>query len=201
MPKLIGIFNAPPVYVLGLRGLLESAGYALEIVTDPLPWLRRHRTAAVLVCVRDNRDLDVVVDLKAEDPKSVVITLNDEINVSTFQASLSAGAAGSIGRDAGAAEFVLTFNAAMSDKTVIPASIARTLASRSDGASEPSALDDHDLAWLKSLASGETVAELGNRIGFSEREMYRRLRRLYSRIGASGRTDALLKAARLGWLD
>lgn len=201
MPQLIGIFNTPPVYVMGLRSLLETAGYAVEIVSDPLEWLRRHRSAAVLVGVRDERDLDVVVELKAEDPESVVVTLIDEINVSTFQASLSAGAAGSISRDAGPAEFVLAFNAAMSDNTVMPGPIARTLAARSNGSPAPIHLDADELAWLRSLASGVTVADLGIQVGFSEREMYRRLRRLYSRMGASGKTDALLKAARLGWLD
>lgn len=36
---------------------------------------------------------------------------------------------------------------------------------------------------------GETVADLAKRIGYSEREAYRRLRRLYSRIPArAGRT-------------
>ena len=201
MPKLIGVFNAPPLYVMGLRGLLEPTGYALEILTDPLRWLRRHPAAAVLVCVHDNRDLEVVVDLKAEDPEAVVVTLIDEVNASSFQESLWAGAVGSIALDAGAAEFALAFNAALSNKTVIPAPIARTLVASSENSTAPTCLDDRDLAWLKSLAAGETVSELSNRVGFSEREMYRRLRRLYLRLGASGRTDALLKAARFGWLD
>ncbi len=44
---------------------------------------------------------------------------------------------------------------------------------------------------------GGTVADLAKRIGYSEREAYRRLRHLYSRIRASSRTDALLRVAPL----
>lgn len=201
MPKLVGVFNAPPVYVLGLAGLLSSSGYSLESVTDPVPWLRRHRDAAVLVGIEESSDLDVVVELKAEDPDSVVVTLIDEVNPSTLRASMTAGAAGSIARDAGAAEVVLAINAALANSIVIPASVARTLTARNGVAVSVPGLDDRELSWLRSLASGETVAELSHRIGYSEREMYRRLRRCYSKIGASGRTDALLKAVRHGWLE
>ncbi len=59
-------------------------------------------------------------------------------------------------------------------------------------------IGDVELAWLRFLASEETVADLAKRIGYSEREMYRRLRRLYSRVGASGRMGALLRVAPLG---
>jgi DNA-binding CsgD family transcriptional regulator len=58
-----------------------------------------------------------------------------------------------------------------------------------------------ELTWLRSLAAGETVTELSLSLGYSERELYRRLRRLYTRMGASGRTDALLRAVRWGLLE
>jgi DNA-binding NarL/FixJ family response regulator len=198
---MVGVFNASPVYVMGLSGLLSSCGYTLEPVTDPVGWLRHHRGAAVLVGVDDEADLDVVVALKAEEPNSVVVTLIDEVSVAAFQASLSAGATGSIGRDAGATQVLLAFNAAMTDNVVIPAAVARSLAASNCKSEAPSRIDQRELFWLKALASGETVAELCDRIGYSEREMYRRLRRLYSKIGASNRTDALLKATRYGWLE
>jgi DNA-binding NarL/FixJ family response regulator len=66
---------------------------------------------------------------------------------------------------------------------------------------QPVDIGEDGISWLQALASGETVAELSLRLGYSEREMYRRLRRLYSRIGATGRTDALLRASRWGLLD
>lgn len=199
MPRLVGVFKAPPVYVVGLKRVLSSRGFALEAVTDPLSWVRRNRGAAVLVAVQDSRDLDVVIELKAEQPDSVVVTLIDKVDVDSFQSSLSAGAVGSIARDADATTVVLAFDAAMANNIVIPAHIARALA---ENRSSPHlGLDRSELGWLRGLATGETVAELSGRVGYSEREMYRRLRRLYTRMGASGRTDALLRATRQGWLD
>lgn len=200
MSTLVGVFNAPPVYALGLAGVLSQTGFSLEEITDPLPWLRSHHDAAVLVAVHDISGLDVVVDLKAEAPGSVVVTLLDEINVDSVQASLSAGATGSIALNAGAEEIVLVLSAAMSDNVVLPAVVARLLAKKNGQTGRPSGIGDDEISWLIALSVGETVGGLSARLGYSEREMYRRLRRLYSRIGATGRTDALLRAARWGLL-
>jgi DNA-binding NarL/FixJ family response regulator len=184
-----------------LAGVLSETGFSLEEITDPLPWLKRHHGAAVLVAVHDVSGLDVVVELKAEAPGSVVVTLVDEVNVDAVQASLSAGATGSIALSAGAEEVVLVLNAAMSDNVVLPTVVARMLARENGRSARPSGIGDDEMSWLRALAIGETVAELSARLGYSEREMYRRLHRLYSRIGASGRTDALLRAARWGLFD
>lgn len=201
MPKLVAVFNAPPIYAAGLAGVLSTTGYALELVADPLYWLKRHRDCAVLVGIHEASDLDIVVDLKSEEPGSVVVTLVDEVDVPAIQASLSAGAAGSLSLNAPAAEVLLILNAAMSNNVVIPSQIAKTLARTKAKSLPPSMVEPHELEWLRLMAEGETVAELCVRVGYSEREMYRRLRRVYSRMGATGRTDALLKGARFGWFD
>lgn len=201
MSEFVAVFNAPPIYAAGLAGVLSASGYALEQVTDPKIWLRRHPRGAVLLGVHDTGDLDLVVELKAEDPDSVVVTLVDSVSVSTVHASLRAGAAGSVSLGASASEVVLTLTAALSNNVVIPAPVARFMIRNSDSHQPPEGISPDELSLLRALASGETVVDLGFRLGYSEREMYRRLRRLYSRMGATGRTDALLRAARLGWLD
>lgn len=201
MPRVVGVFNAPPVYALGLAGVLSRTGFSLEEIAEPQLWLRNHRGAAVLVAVHEVSDLDVVVELMAEAPGSVVVTLVDEVSLDVVQASLSAGATGSVALNAGAEEVVLILNAAMSDNIVIPAPVARSMARENDRKTQPMGIGEDEISWLQAMASGETVAELSLRLGYSEREMYRRLRRLYSRIGATGRTDALLRATRWGLLD
>ncbi len=199
--KVVGVFNAPPVYALGLASALLDADYDLEKVADPGAWLRNHHGATVLVGVHQLCDLDVVVELTAEQPDVVVVTLVDEVNVSIVEASLGAGATGSVALNASAEEVALALSAAMARQTVLPAGIARTMAERGLRATAPGDMEETEVGWLRALAAGETVAALGGRLGFSEREMYRRLRRLYARIGARDRTDALLRAARWGWLD
>ncbi len=201
MRKVVGVFNAPPVYALGLASALLDADYQLEAIAEPRAWLLHHRGATVLVGVHQLCDLDVVVELKASEPDLVVVTLVDEMTVAAVEASLGAGATGSVALDAPAEEVLLALSAAMANNTVLPAGIARSMAERGTRATDSGDIEDNDLESLRSLAAGETVAELGKRLGYSEREMYRRLRRLYARIGARDRTDALMRAARRGWLD
>lgn len=198
--KHVGVVNAPPVYLTGLREILSEFGYSLEVVSDPGEWLRRHRDGAILVCIDDRAGLDVVVELKANDPNAVVVTLVDDISVSSVQASLIAGASGSIGKNAGIAELALVFDAAMNHQSVLPSDVARRFAEEIRSVEPPSGIDADEIGWLRQLANGMTVSELGRRVGYSEREMYRRLNRLYVRLGVSNRTSVLLKAVRLGWL-
>ncbi len=199
--RVVGVFNAPPVYALGLASALLDADFDLEKVADPRAWLRNHHGATVLVGVHQLCDLDVVIELKADQPDAVVVTLVDEVDVSIVEASLGAGATGSVALNASAEEVALAISAATAHQTVLPAGIARIMAERGLRAVAPGEMDETEVGWLRALAAGDTVADLAGRLGFSEREMYRRLRRLYARIGARDRTDALLKAARWGWLD
>jgi DNA-binding CsgD family transcriptional regulator len=48
------------------------------------------------------------------------------------------------------------------------------------------------------LASGITTVKLATSIGYSEREMYRKLNALYKKMGVSNRAEALVLAARSG---
>jgi DNA-binding NarL/FixJ family response regulator len=201
MPRVVGVYNVPPVYALGLAGVLSRTGFSFEEIADPRVWLRSHRGAAVLVAVRDASDLAVVVELTADSPESVIVTLVDELDVGAVQASLTAGATGSVALGAGPEDVVLVLNGALSDNIVLPARVARSLALKTVQSPSPMTLTVEELTWLRSLAAGETVTELSLSLGYSERELYRRLRRLYTRMGASGRTDALLRAVRWGLLE
>lgn len=198
--KHVGVVNAPPVYLTGLREILSEFGYSLEAVGDPGEWLRHNRDGAVLVCIDDRVDLDVVVELKATAPDAVVVTLVDDVSVNSVQASLIAGASGSIDKNAGIAELALAFDAAMNHQSLLPNGVARRFAEGLRRVEPPSGIDTDEIGWLRQLAHGTTVAELGRIVGYSEREMYRRLNRLYGRLGVKDRMSALLKAVRLGWI-
>lgn len=53
-------------------------------------------------------------------------------------------------------------------------------------------LSETELGWLMELAAGRNVSALAYSEGWSEPEMYRRLKSLYNKIGARSRTEALL---------
>lgn len=78
--------------------------------------------------------------------------------------------------------------------------MARAL-TRTPGRGSPPRLVVAERAWLRELAQGSTVTALARTAGYSEREMYRLLAKLYTRLAATGRTEALLAAERWGLLD
>ena len=83
---------------------------------------------------------------------------------------------------------------------MVPDHVAAAVAETHTVISAP-ALGQDERCWLRWLAGGKTVASLAVAACYSEREMYRLLRKLYTRLGASGRTEALLAAQRYGLLD
>lgn len=59
-------------------------------------------------------------------------------------------------------------------------------------------ISDEEADWLTDLAAGATVVRLADDYGYSERAMFRRLHDLYTRLGVTNRTEALVTAQRLG---
>jgi DNA-binding NarL/FixJ family response regulator len=56
------------------------------------------------------------------------------------------------------------------------------------------------IRWLGQLASGVTVAQLADQVGYSERAMFRLLKDLYRDIGVHSRVEALMLARDKGWI-
>lgn len=59
---------------------------------------------------------------------------------------------------------------------------------------------DAEIQWLRALSDGIRVADLAVRSGYSERAMYRELRKLWDRLGVANRSQGMLRAGRLGLL-
>lgn len=199
MAKDVAVFNVPPLYVQGLTAISNDSGYRFEPVSDPTAWVALHEHPAVLVGVRDGHDLDVVVELVDEDPDLIVVTVVDDYDMGTVRKALDAGAVSAVSRDAAITDIVLALNAAVIESTVIPIAFARRLAADTAEEESPS-LEQHELDWLQAIARNTTIASLGRNVGYSEREMHRRLRAVYSKMGVHNRTEALVKASRLGWI-
>jgi DNA-binding NarL/FixJ family response regulator len=58
-----------------------------------------------------------------------------------------------------------------------------------------------EIDWLRLLADGATIHELADKVGYSERALYRILHGLYGRMRVSNRTEAILQAKRWGLLS
>lgn len=60
---------------------------------------------------------------------------------------------------------------------------------------------NEEIQWLRALSRGVRVADLAVGSGYSERAMYRELRKLWDRLGVANRPQGLARAARLGLLQ
>jgi DNA-binding NarL/FixJ family response regulator len=135
-------------------------------------------------------------------PHIPLLAVVDSMEVSTFAEWVRAGAAGVLAESEDPADFVRSALASRSDRSVVPLKVMRAMAERVPTHDDLSTwIDAGERVWLREMAAGCTVAELANELGYSERAMFRNLRRLYVRLGVKNRTEALLWAERSGVFD
>ena len=197
------LWALPALYARGLRGALARAGHAPVAIHQgqaPPPVaapLGDHTTVVVAAAevLSGLEDLAVLGGVAV-----AVVAVVAQATVETFAAALARGAGGVLDPTAGLEHAAQVVAAAGAGLVVVPDHLAQALASKALTAGAPP-LGPGERAWLRWLGSGGTVAALAAHACCSEREMYRALDKLYARLGASGRTQALLAAERWGLLD
>ena len=190
-----------PVYRHGLTSGLTAAGMLCSSVADPAAASNQLRHGIPLVLVVPQQQVAglLLVQRSLPDPGVHVVHVLAELSVDACSASLRTGATGMVAVDAELDHAVEVVRAASDGTTLLPAEVARGLC-RPQSGPRPQ-LSSREREWLCRLAESTTVSSLARGSGYSEREMYRLLAGLYTRLGASGRTEALLLAERWGLLD
>lgn len=122
-----------------------------------------------------------------------IVVLIPHPSVTSYEEALRAGAL-PIDRDADPDRIVETIWARFRRATLAPGAAASNGFRIGAVAPGPGSISNQEVDWLRTLAGGTTVAGLAARVGYSEREMFRRLRALYRRMGADGKTEALVRA-------
>ena len=176
---------------------LEHAGFTVRCVTS-VEELLRAKAPYALCCV-DDQALDGLEAFTTACPDTMVVVARNPRSRVPTRWFLSAGAASVLSRDASAAAFGAALRAVASGLVVVPMSEAGALI----GAVNPGllrTLSEQERSWLVDLAEGRTIASIAQRSRLSEREMYRRLDRLYGRLGVNGRAGAVAFAGEWGLL-
>jgi DNA-binding NarL/FixJ family response regulator len=192
----LAVIDPLPMYRHGVVAVLSAAGYQVEIPADPIDWARRGRTGLVLLTLVTAADWDLLDQLREDAPQRRVIAVLSEESAGLGARAVRAGARSVLPREVTAAALRRTVEATIEGQTVLPAAVAVVLAG---GETDPVITADQ-LAWLRHLAAGMTVAELARVAGYSERAMFRLLQSLYRRLGARTRIEAILRAQERGWL-
>ncbi|MFD5823863.1 DNA-binding response regulator [Lentzea sp. NPDC060358] len=199
MAARIAVVDPLPMFRQGTAAVLSAAGHTVETPRDVRTWLRRASTSLVLLSVLTEDDWDLLA-LVADPTRShlVIAVLEDESGVPGVKA-VRAGARSVLPRNFDAETLKLTVEVTASGRSVLPAEATAALATgpTPDSALFPTA---DQLSWLRHLVAGDTVAQLADRVGYSERAMFRMLQSLYSQLGVRNRIEAILHAQASGWL-
>ena len=198
----VAVVDPLPLFRDGAVAALTAAGHAVQTPGDVVAWARQARGAIVLLTVQAKADWDVLVTLgrTGSAANALVVLLGEESTVAGVRA-VRAGARSVLARQVSAEVLSRTVSATIDGQAVLPAEVAAMLASRYVAdVGQARALSAERLSWLRTLATGSTVAQLASQAGYSERAMFRLLRSLYRDIGVGGRVEALMWAQEQGWL-
>ena len=201
MGTRIAATNIQVLVVLGLAQALDASGYVVEATDDPFTWAGSHPGEAMLVGVREDEGLDLLRDLGTAAPSMVLVAVLDPPSRQRLDMCIAAGARACASMDWSGEDVTLALDAGRKGMALLPASMARDLTVTKNKLSHARDLTSSQQSWLMRLASGLTIHDLAEQVGFSERETYRRLRQIYETMGVRGRMEALIVASASGLLD
>jgi DNA-binding NarL/FixJ family response regulator len=191
----VAVLDPLVCYRRGLVAALSIAGFEPFDPPDLEEWARSGDAGAVVMALLDDVDAKRLRGVRSCAPDTPELALLPEVTVDAYRWAMRCGATAAIGRDAAPEDIAECLWAACAGRVIMPATVALALALAVDPGDHPS-LSSTEVRWLIGLSAGHTVPELADQEGYSEREMFRRLHKLYIHMGVCGRTEALLAAQR-----
>lgn len=150
--------------------------------------------------MQDGTGLDVVRTIRKESDKVGLIVLTMHSGDEQIFAAMQAGASGFVGKDAPSTEVIKTArHAAVSPKAFVCAGLVGAMMRRQSAESTALTEREHDVLLL--LAEGLNAAAIGAKLYLSESTTKSHIARIYQKLGASNRAQALVTAMRIGLLS
>ena len=122
-----------------------------------------------------------------------------------IMAALEAGVNGFVLKTADMEEIIAAVRAVNEGKSVLDPQIVPKLMHALTASHEPQTayepLSDRELEVLQAAARGLTNRAIGVLLSISDRTVQGHLRRIFEKLQVANRTEAVVKAAQLGWLD
>jgi DNA-binding NarL/FixJ family response regulator len=190
------------VFRHGVVAALSSVGYLVEEPADAATWLNERPGAMILLTLHSAEDLDQVTALCRVRPRPLIVALPLGEPSSLGVRAVRAGARSVVARTATVSALQRAVAATFEGEAVMPADVADLLAAGRGGQPPRRSVPSMEqIAWLRRLSNGWTVARLAAETGYSERAMHRLLKTLYQQIGANSRLQAMLLAHEEGWFQ
>jgi DNA-binding NarL/FixJ family response regulator len=124
-----------------------------------------------------------------------------------IMAGIEAGANGYVLKSAAPEEIVRAVRAVHEGQSAVDPAVASKLIQYLSGRSStpatkvPEALTDREREVLALVAQGLTNRAIGRMLGISDRTVQGHLANVFGKLGASSRTEAVMAAVKLGWIQ
>ncbi len=150
--------------------------------------------------LQDGTGLDIVRTIRKTSSETGLIVLTMHSGDDQIFAAMQAGASGFVGKDAPSTEVIRAArHAAISPRAFICAGLVGAMMRRQT--SESTKLTDREHEVLLLLADGLGAAAIGDKLYLSESTAKSHIARIYQKLGAANRAQALVTAMRIGLLS
>lgn len=211
-PRTIRVLLADDHAVVrqGIRQFLET-GSRIEIVAEAadggeaLRLIREQRPDVAVLDIQMpvHSGIEVTRRLRFERLPIGVLILTAFDDPPYVRAVLEAGANGYVLKTADAQDIIDAVHAVHEGQSVLDPAVTRLLMSQMAAVpvGQPvQALTERELAVLRLAARGHTNKAIGAELDISDRTVQGHLAKIYDKLGASSRTEAVMRAVTLGWI-
>ena len=150
--------------------------------------------------LQDGTGLDIVRTIRKQSNDTGLIVLTMHSGDDQIFAAMQAGASGFVGKDAPSSEVVRAArHAHVSPRAFVCAGLVGAMMRRQSGESTNLSEREHDVLLL--LADGLGAAAIGEKLFLSESTAKSHIARIYQKLGAANRAQALVTTMRIGLLS
>jgi DNA-binding NarL/FixJ family response regulator len=150
--------------------------------------------------LQDGTGLDIVRTIRRTSDQTGVIVLTMHAGDDQIFAAMQAGASGFVGKDAPSSEVVKAArHAAVSPRAFVCAGLVGAMMRRASG--ESASLTEREHSVLLLLADGLGAGAIGAKLYLSESTAKSHIARIYQKLNAANRAQALVTAMRIGLLS
>ncbi len=195
----------------GIRQFLEAAGdiEVVDEVDDGVSAITSIQhfepdVAVLDIQMPEKSGIEVTRWVRSDAPATGVLILTAYDDDPYILAVLQAGANGYVLKTADSADIVKAVHSVHEGKSALDPEIARKVMAQVSGrnmGSPVERLTDRELEVLSLAAKGYTNKAIGVQLGISDRTVQGHLAKSFNKLQASSRTEAVMRAVSLGWLD
>ncbi len=211
-PKPIRVLLADDHAVVrqGIRQFLET-GSRIQVIAEAadggeaLRLIREQRPDVAVLDIQMpvHSGIEVTRTVRAERRPVGVLILTAFDDPPYIRAVLEAGANGYVLKTADAQDIVEAVQAVHEGQSVLDPAVTRQLMTQMAARSveqRVQPLTERELAVLRLAARGHTNKAIGSELDISDRTVQGHLAKIYDKLGAASRTEAVMRAVALGWI-